>query len=144
MRTGYLIKFAAILIGFSAVGSLLLVYRWHLGAQWALGIMAAVLCAVLGISVFIGGSWLFQVSAKSIVEKWAAEQGNEVLAVESPFATGAFSFWTTSRGQVVYFVTIRDRLGNERKAWVRCGSHTGTVLFSNRIEVRWHDQPRSA
>ncbi len=143
-RLGYLIKIAAVLVGLAALGSLLLVYRWHLGGRSALAIAAAVLCAVLAISVFIGWSWLFQVRAKSIVQKWAAEHGYDVLQFESPFHTGTFSFWTTSRGQVVYSVTVRDDAGYERKAWVRCGSYIGSVLFSNEIEVRWQDEPRAA
>jgi len=74
----------------------------------------------------------------------AREHGYDVLRFESPFHTGAFSFWTTSRGQVVYSITIRDGAGCERKAWVRCGSYFGSVLFSAEIEVRWQDQPSAA
>lgn len=144
MRLGYIIKIAAALVGLAALGSLLLVYRWHLGTASALAIVAAVLCAILAISAFIAWSWLFQAKAKSIVQKWAAEHGYDVLQVASPFHTGAFSFWTTSRGQVVYSVTIRDGAGCERKAWVRCGSYLGSVLSSDKIEVRWQDEPEAA
>jgi len=87
---------------------------------------------------------MFHVRAKSIVRKWAAQQEYDVLQFENPFHTGAFSFWTTSRGQVVYSVTIRDGAGCERKAWVRCGSYIGSVLFSDEIEVRWQDEPKAA
>ena len=142
MRLGYVIKIAAVLVGLAALASLLLVYRWHLDGQSALAIAAAVLCAVLAISVFIGWSGLIQVRAKSIVQKWAAARGYDVLQFESPFHTGAFSFWTTSRGQIVYSVTIRDGNGLERKASVRCGSYMGGVLFSDEIEVRWQDESR--
>src|SRR6266487_258554 len=133
MRIGYVIKIAAVLVGLAALGSLVLVFRWRLGTQSALAIAAAVLCAILAISAFIAWSWFFQARAKSIVQKWAAEHGFIVLQFESPFHTGAFSFWTTSRGQVVYSVTIRDGAGYERKAWVRCGSYIGSVLFSDEI-----------
>jgi hypothetical protein len=141
MRLGYLIKIAAVLVGISALGSLLLVFRWH---QSAFTIIYAALFSVLAISVFIGWSWTFHVRAKSIVQKWAAEHGYVVLRFESPFHTGAFSWWTTSRGQIVYCVTIRDGVDRERKAWVRCGSYTGSVLFSDVIEVRWQDEPKAA
>jgi len=144
MRLGFIIRFAGALVGIAALGSLLLVYRWHLGTPSALAIVAAVLCAILVISAFIAWSWLFQAKAKSIVRKWAAEHGYEVLQVASPFHTGVFSFWTTSRGQVVYSVTIRDGAGCERKAWVRCGSYLGSVLFSDEIEVRWQDVSKAA
>jgi hypothetical protein len=144
MRIGYVIKIAAVLVGLAALGSLVLVFRWRLGTQSALAIAAAVLCAILAISAFIAWSWLFQARAKSIVQKWAAEHGFIVLQFESPFHTGAFNFWTTSRGQVVYSVTIRDGAGCERKAWVRCGSYIGSVPFSDEIEVRWQDEPKAA
>jgi hypothetical protein len=143
MRLGFVIRSAAALVGLAALGSLLLAYRWHLGTASTLAIVAGVLCASLAISAFIAWSWLFQVKAKSIVLKWAAEHGYEVLQVSSPFHTGAFSFWTTSRGQVVYFVTVRDGAGCERKAWVRCGSYLGSVLSSDKIEVRWPDAPKA-
>jgi hypothetical protein len=141
MRLGYLIKIAVLLVGFAALGSLLLVFHWH---QPASSILYAVSFAVLAISVFIGWSWMFHGRARSIVQKWATKHGYVVLQVQSPFHTGAFSFWTTSRGQVVYFVTVRDGSGSERKAWVRCGSYIGSVLFSDEIEVRWQDEPKAA
>jgi len=139
MRLGYLIKIATVLVGLAALGSLLLVFRWH---QPASTILYAVLFAVLAISVFIGWSWMFHVRAKSIVQKWAAEHGYVILRFDSPFHTGAYSFWTTSRGQIVYLVTIRDAAGCERQAWVRCGSYMGSVLFSDKIEVRWQDDQK--
>jgi hypothetical protein len=144
MRIGYVIKIAVVLVGLSALGSLALVLRWHLGAQSALAIAGAVSCAILAISAFIAWSWLFQARAKSVVKQWASEHGYVVLQFESPFHSGTFSWLTTSRGQVVYYVTIRDRAGSERKAWVRCGSYSGGVLFSNKIEVRWQDEPKAA
>jgi hypothetical protein len=141
MRLGYLIKIAAILVGLATLGSLLLVFLWH---QPASTILYSVSFAVLAISVFIGWSWMFHARAKAIVQKWAAEHRYEVLQFESPFHTGAFNVLTTSHGQIVYCVTIRDGAGRERKAWVRCGSYIGGVLFSHAIEVRWQDEPKAA
>jgi hypothetical protein len=121
-----------------------LVFRWHLGTQSAVAIIYALLFAILLIAAFIAWNWLFQARAKSIVRKWAAEHGYAILHVESPFHTGPFSFWTMSRGRVVYSVSLRDGGGLERRAWVRCGSFGGGVLFSNEIEVRWNDEPKAA
>ena len=144
MRVRYLIKIASTLVALAALGSMVLVLRWHSGAQSALVIAGAILCASLVITAFIAWSWMFHARAKSIVQKWAAEHGYVVLQFESPFHSGAFSWWTTSRGQVVYSVSIRDRAGRERKAWVRCGSYIGSVLFSDEIEVRWQDEQSAA
>jgi len=144
MRIRSLIKIAVVLGGVAALVGLILVFRWHLGAQSALAIVRAVFFAVLAISGFIGWCWVFQSRAKSIVRKWAAEHGYAVLHFDSPFHTGAFSWRNTSRGQVIYSVGIRDDAGRERKAWVRCGSYTGSVLFSDEIEVKWQDEPGAA
>src|SRR5688572_28349411 len=114
MRLGYVIKIAAVLAGLAALGSLALVSGWDPGPQAAREIAVAVLCAILVISAFIALNWWHQAGAKSIVKKWAAEHGYTVLKFESPFHTGGFSFWTTSRGQIVYSVTIRDETGCER------------------------------
>ncbi len=113
-------------------------------APFTLAIAGAMLWAILFISAFIAWGCLFHARAKSIVQKWAAEHGHVVLQFESPFHTGPFRWWTTSRGQIVYCVAIRDGAGRERKAWVRCGSYTGSVLFSDQIEVRWQDEPKAA
>jgi hypothetical protein len=142
MRLGRLIKTTIALFAFAALLSISLVFHWHSGAQSLLAIVCALLGGLLFAGVFIGWTWLFQVKAKSIVRKWAAEHGYTVLHFGSPFHTGAFSFWTTSRGQVIYAVTVRDG-GLERKAWVRCGSYFGGVLFSDEIEVKWSDEPKT-
>jgi hypothetical protein len=144
MRIGYLIKIAAALVALSALASMALVFRWHSNAQSAVTIVGAVLFAILAIAAFIAWPWLFQVRAKSIVQKWAAGHRYTILHLESPFYTGAFSFWSTSRAQVVYSVTIRDREGLERRAWVRCGRYRSGVFFSDEIEVTWSDEPKAA
>jgi hypothetical protein len=54
--------------------------------------------------------------------------------------TGPFSWWATSRGQVVYFVQVIDREGIQRSGWVRCGGFLGGVVGSRRAEVRWDDR----
>ena len=123
---------------------MLLVFRWHLGLNAAGAVVGCVALAILLISGFIGWNWLFLKRGRAIVERWAAAHGYEVLRCESPFATGAFSFWTTSRGQVVYLVRLRDQAGVERSAWARCGSFLGSVLSSDDIEVKWEDHETNA
>jgi hypothetical protein len=142
VRVRYLIKIAGALVAFAALGSIVLVLRWHSGLQSALTIFGAILCASLVSTAFIAWSWMFHARAKTIVQKWAAEHKYLVLRFESPFHTGPFNFLTTGRGQIVFLVTIRDGTGLERKAWVRCGSYMGSVLFSDEIEVRWEAEQK--
>lgn len=144
MRTGFVIKFAIGFIGFATLGSLLLVILWHADLKSVLAIVAAVLCGSLIIAAVIGWYWLFQSRGKSIVYRWAAREGYAIVKVESPFATGEFDFATTSKGQVVYLVTVRDSAGMVRKAWVRCGGYWSSVLFSDQIEIKWDDEAKIA
>ncbi len=144
MRLGYLIKIAVTLVGLAVLGSLVLVYRWNLGAAAALEIAALALGSVVFISLFIAGNWLVEERVKSIVQRWAKTHHYHVVEFENPSHTGAFGFWTTSRSQVVYSVTVRDEAGCERKAWVRCGSYLGGVLTSDAIEVKWQVTAESA
>ena len=80
-------------------------------------------------------AWHFS-RARSLLERWAKENGYEIVdrryrhLLKGPF------FWTSSRGQAVYHVTVRDRQGHTRSGWLRCGSWWGG-MFSDKTEVRW-------
>jgi hypothetical protein len=139
MRLGCILKIAAAMFTISILGSVLLVLRWDQPASTIL--YEVPLYPVIPISVFIGLVKLSEVRSKAIVQKWAAKHGCQILRIESPFRTGGFSFWTTSQGQVVYSITVREDSGCERKAWVRCGSYFGGVHSSEEIEVKWQTEP---
>jgi hypothetical protein len=94
---------------------------------------------LVAIGVIIVGSiaWHFSRS-RSILEHWANEHGFEILHSEyRNFFRGPF-FWTTARGQTVYYVRVRDRQGIERSGWVRCGGWF-LGLMADKAEVRWED-----
>lgn len=87
--------------------------------------------------VILAWAWHFSRS-RSILQKWADDNGYQLLQAEYRwFRKGPF-FWRASRDQVVYYVTVRDQLGRERRGWVRCGSWL-LGMFSNRADVRWED-----
>ena len=48
-------------------------------------------------------------------------------------------FWTSSKGQTVYRVTVEVR-GGVRTGWVRCGGWW-LGLLSDQAEVRWDNEP---
>jgi hypothetical protein len=144
MNLRRMVLIAGALVALAGLASLLLVFRWHLGTQGAAAVIGAVALAVLLISAFMGWNWLFLKKGRIVVEKWAASHGYRILQCRSPFCTGAFSFWSTSRGQVVYFVTVEDDAGHKRSAWVRCGSFIGSVLSSDEIEVKWNGHETNA
>ena len=77
--------------------------------------------------------------SRSLLEEWAGQNGYRVI--ESSYRSimrGPF-FWTTSKGQTVYRVTVEDRTGRVRSGWVRCGSFWGGLL-SDPVQVRWDDE----
>jgi hypothetical protein len=82
--------------------------------------------------------WNFSRS-QALLQKWAQENGYQILRSEyRVFRRGPF-FWTSSKGQTVYYVETRDRLGVPRSGWVRCGSWWWG-LWSDETEVRWENQ----
>ena len=75
---------------------------------------------------------------RQILNRWAAANNLEILSADYRwFRYGPF-FWTTSKGQCVYYVTVLTHDGWERRGWVRCG---GWILgvFSDNAEVRWDE-----
>jgi hypothetical protein len=98
----------------------------------AMGIVAFAIFFVVMIA------WHFSRSRR-LLEKWAAENGFRII--ESSYRNlvrGPF-FWTTSKGQSVYRVTVEDATGQRRSGWVRCGSWL-LGLWSDSVQVRWDDE----
>ena len=90
-----------------------------------------------GLLVVGSISWHFARS-RAVLEQWAQEEGFEILRRDyRAFFRGPF-FWTTSKGQTVYFVTVRDGQGSVRRGWVRCGGWF-SGLMTDKAEVRWKD-----
>src|SRR5262245_8247254 len=75
----------------------------------------------------------------SLLQRWAKQNGFRIVREEYCwFSKGPF-FWTSSRGQTVYYVTVEDKDGVRRNGWVRCGG-LFLGLFSDKVEVRWDDE----
>ena len=89
-------------------------------------------------AVVIGGLIFWHsFRSRSMLRQWAAEHGFEILRSEyRNIARGPFSW--SSRGQAVYYVTVRDSKGAERSGWVNCGGLFGRWL--EKPEVRWEDE----
>ena len=100
------------------------------------GFLVLVVLAVIAFAA-CSMSWHFSRS-RTVLETWADENGFEIVRSEyCHFMRGPF-FWTTSKGQTIYYVTVRERSGRVRTGWVRCGGYF-MGLFSDAAEVRWED-----
>jgi hypothetical protein len=72
----------------------------------------------------------------SLLEQWASRHGYRIVRREyRNFFKGPF-FWTSSKDQVVYYVTVEDEQGRIRNGWVRCGGYFFGLLSDN-VEVQW-------
>jgi hypothetical protein len=97
-------------------------------------LLFVVFCFVVIASI----RWHFSRS-RSVLEQWADEHGFEIVHSEyRHLARGPF-FWTTSKGQAVYYVRVRNSKGTERLGWVRCGGWF-FGLMTDKAEVRWEDE----
>ncbi len=97
---------------------------------------APVLFFVIGVGIYL--AWYF-FRSKSLLQKWAAANGYEILHSEfKELDRGPFSR-TGSAKQAVYHVRIRNRDGQERSGWVRCGGYWIGIL-NDKTEVQWEDE----
>jgi len=92
--------------------------------------------AILVLSVVVLIIFLHRSRSRSVLGGWAAANGFEIVRSDQRYFSRGPFFWTTSKGQTVYYVTVRDAQGGLRSGWVRCGSWW-FGLWSDRAEVRW-------
>jgi hypothetical protein len=86
----------------------------------------------------VGTIWHFSRST-SVLEAWARRNGYRIVAQDyRSFFKGPF-FWTSSKSQTVYRITVEDGHGNLRSGWVRCGGWF-FGLWSDHADVQW-DEP---
>jgi hypothetical protein len=96
----------------------------------------------LGIGLMIAlvgyGIYWQHVRSRSLVRTWAERSGLELLSCEMRFFRRGPFFWTSSKGQTIFFVKVQDGQNRVRYGWVRCGGWW-LGLFSDKTEVRWQD-----
>jgi len=98
---------------------------------------AVIIISGILVAVFALVSWAWGgVRGASLLDGWARSQGLEILSQEECwFFKGPF-FWTSSKGQKIYRVTVRDGEGTTRSGYVRCGGYWMGMLSDN-VDVRW-------
>ena len=100
----------------------------------ALGAIAFLVCVAIVVGTLV---WTSRRS-QTILQRWADENGYQIVASEHRlFRRGPF-LWTTSRGQTVYHVTVMDATGQTHRGHVRCGSFW-LGLWREQAEVRWEE-----
>jgi hypothetical protein len=89
--------------------------------------------------IVITSVWHFRRS-RGLLDRWAERNGYRIIDSEyRKFFRGPF-FWSTSKDQTVYRVTVELEKGRMLTGWVRCGSRF-LGLLSDKVEVRWDEAP---
>jgi hypothetical protein len=101
------------------------------------GAIFLVLLIVILVVASVG--WRFSRS-RALLHEWADEHGFRLIDYEYRWLVRGPFFWTTSKSQTVYRVTVEDGRGSIRKGWVRCGTWLAG-LWSRQVDVRWDDVP---
>jgi hypothetical protein len=98
---------------------------------------AGVVFGVLAVIVIMVSSMIWRGSrSESMLQKWARENGFTLLSEERrTFFKGPF-FWTSGKGQMVFYVAVRDAAGHIRHAWIRCGGYF-LGMISDHMDVEW-------
>lgn len=95
--------------------------------------IAVTVAAVVLFSLWFNG--FVNKKVKNLLQHWADENNMKLMRLEARwFRLGPF-MWTTSRFQLVYYVTVWDR-GKKRHAYVRCGNFWFGMMTED-IEVSW-------
>ena len=90
---------------------------------------AFVVALVVWLNVWLSGR------SKVLIEKWASENGLELIHLESRWFRKGPYFWKSSKSQLVYFVTLLSH-GQTRTAYIRCGGFWVGPL-SDQIDITW-------
>jgi hypothetical protein len=93
--------------------------------------LLVLIVVIAGISI----SWTNRRS-NDLIDGWARANGLTIVAKESRTFLRGPMFWTTSKGQTVYRITVRDHYGSQRTGWIRCGGRW-MGLYSDKVDVRW-------
>jgi hypothetical protein len=78
--------------------------------------------------------------ARTILDRWAARNGFEILEAERRYVRlGAF-FFRATEGQAVFRVTIQDADDRVRRGYVKCGG-LWLGVWSDQAVVAWDRDP---
>jgi hypothetical protein len=104
--------------------------------------LAGLLIVVTIIVLVVGCAWHFRWHfhrSRTVLERWAERNGYRLREAEYRHVFRGPFFWSSSKGQTVYRVTVegKDRV---RTGWVRCGGWF-LGLLSDHAEVRWDEPP---
>ena len=100
--------------------------------------MEAIYILLFGLAIMVAiGSFVWSNRrAASMIDTWAHQHGFHILQREQRWFRKGPYFWKSSKNQQVWYLTLIDPQGMQRRAWVRCGGHFWG-MFKDAIDVEW-------
>ena len=79
-------------------------------------VLLPIMFGSFAIAIIVIVFWWFHKRGTVILQNWADEHGFDITQKKQRylFFTGPFKWWTNSRNQIIFLVTVRDRDGRER------------------------------
>jgi hypothetical protein len=96
----------------------------------------AVIIVVAAIGIGLGVTLWHVSRGREILNLWAQTKGYRIISSEIRWFNRGPFFWTTSKGQMVYYVVIQTPDGQTKRGYVRCGSFFWG-LMKEQVEERW-------
>ena len=76
--------------------------------------------------------------SRSMLDDWARAGGLQLLSCERRYLRSGPFFFRHAKGQEIFYITVRDREGEVRRAYVRCGGWF-LGLLTDKVTVEWQD-----
>jgi hypothetical protein len=95
---------------------------------------------IVGLFILVAcGTFIWHLArGQSLLEDWAQGEGLRIISSERRILRRGSYFFTTGKGQEVYYVTVEDADGKQRSGYVRCGGYFAGML-SDKVTVRWDE-----
>ena len=74
--------------------------------------------------------------AAQMLNGWLRDNDFQLLQKSTPWIKDNPFFMSSNRSQKVFKVTVRDRTGQIRQGWLRCG-HALAGVAVDQVEVKW-------
>ena len=78
--------------------------------------------------------------ATQMLEQWLRDNDFQLLQKSAPWIKDNPFFLSSNRSQKVFKIVVRDKTGQIRQGWLRCGHALAGVAVSQ-VEVKWDKPP---
>ncbi len=102
-------------------------------------LLSALIVAGIIIAFIVICFYWEQSRSVSMIDRWAGENGLQLLSASRCFFKIGTPFWATNKNHTVYRITVQDTQDNVMSGYVLCGGFF-LGLLSDRVEVKWDNE----